>query len=90
MAPLRNTSLKTTLNSLWTEKSFRRLYKEGKLKVKAFKESVKFNFFISGQLNRITGKGMSGTFELVDGANKSGAKFEDAIENAVISMVNDK
>merc|ERR1712051_462778 len=39
-----------------------------------------------GQLNRLTGKGMSGTFELVDGANKSGAKFEDAIENAVISM----
>ena len=39
-----------------------------------------------GQLKRITGKGFSGTFELVDGANKTGGKFEDAIENAVISM----
>jgi len=39
-----------------------------------------------GQLKRITGKGFSGTFELVDGANKTGAKYEDAIENAVISM----
>ena len=39
-----------------------------------------------GQLKRLTGKGFSGTFELVDGANKTGGKFEDAIENAVISM----
>ena len=39
-----------------------------------------------GQLKRITGKGFSGIFELVDGANKTGGKFEDAIENAVISM----
>jgi len=39
-----------------------------------------------GQLERITGKGFSGTFALVDGADKNGAKYEDAIENAVISM----
>jgi len=39
-----------------------------------------------GQLQRITGKGFSGTFALVDGADKNGAKYEDAIENAVISM----
>jgi len=40
----------------------------------------------NGQLRRITGKGFSGTFELVDGANKHGGKYEDAIENAIISM----
>jgi len=39
-----------------------------------------------GQLKRITGKGFSGTFELVDGAEKTGSKYEDAIENAIISM----
>ena len=39
-----------------------------------------------GQLRRLTGKGFSGTFELVDGANKTGGKYEDAIENAIISM----
>jgi len=39
-----------------------------------------------GQLRRLTGKGFSGTFELVDGADKTGAKYEDAIENAIISM----
>ena len=39
-----------------------------------------------GQLRRLTGKGFSGTFQLVDGANKTGGKFEDAIENAIISM----
>ena len=32
------------------------------------------------------GKGMSGTLALVDGANKSGAKYEDPIENAIIAM----
>ena len=39
-----------------------------------------------GQLKRLTGKGFSGTFQLVDGANKTGGKYEDAIENAIISM----
>jgi len=39
-----------------------------------------------GQLKRITGKGFSGTFALVDGADKNGAKFEDAFENAIIAM----
>jgi len=39
-----------------------------------------------GQLKRITGKGYSGTFQLVDEADKTGSAFEDAIENAVIAM----
>jgi len=39
-----------------------------------------------GQLGRVTGKGFSGTFALVDGASKTGAKYEDAFENAIISM----
>ena len=40
----------------------------------------------NGTLERLSGKGFSGTFQLVDGANKSGAKFEDAFENACIAM----
>lgn len=40
----------------------------------------------NGQLERLTGKGFNGTFQLVDGANKTGAKFEDAFENACIAM----
>jgi len=40
----------------------------------------------NGQLERLSGKGFSGTFQLVDGANKTGAKFEDAFENACIAM----
>jgi hypothetical protein len=32
------------------------------------------------------GKGFSGTFALVDGSRKTGAKYEDAIESAVIAM----
>ena len=40
----------------------------------------------NGQLERLTGKGFSGTFQLVDGANKTGGKFEDAFENACIAM----
>ena len=32
------------------------------------------------------GKGMSGTFALVDRADKTGAKYEDAIETAIIAM----
>jgi len=39
-----------------------------------------------GQLKRITGQGFSGTFALVDGADKTGANFEDAFENAIIAM----
>jgi len=39
-----------------------------------------------GQLDRITGKGNSGTFALMDGADKSGAKYEDAFESAIIAM----
>lgn len=40
----------------------------------------------NGTLERLTGKGFSGTFQLVDGANKTGHKFEDAFENACIAM----
>lgn len=40
----------------------------------------------NGTLERLSGKGYSGTFQLVDGASKSGAKFEDAFENACIAM----
>ena len=38
-----------------------------------------------GQLKRVTGSGMSGTFSLVDGAQKTGGKYEDAIEDAIIA-----
>ena len=38
-----------------------------------------------GQLKRVTGAGMSGTFSLVDGAQKTGGKYEDAIEDAIIA-----
>ena len=34
----------------------------------------------------MTGQGFSGTFALVDEADKTGAKFEDALENAIIAM----
>ena len=39
-----------------------------------------------GSLERITGKGFNGTFALVDGASKTGGKFDDAFENALIAM----
>merc|ERR1711915_152698 len=39
-----------------------------------------------GQLKRVTGAGFSGTFALVDDAKKTGTKFEDALENAIIAM----
>ena len=39
-----------------------------------------------GQLERLTGKGLSGTFQLVDKANKYGTDMEDAIEDAIIAM----
>lgn len=38
-----------------------------------------------GQLKQITGRGASGTFTLVDGAKKTGGKYEDAIEDAIIA-----
>lgn len=40
----------------------------------------------NGTLERLTGKGFSGTFQLVDGANKGSGKFDDAFENACIAM----
>merc|ERR1712129_570465 len=39
-----------------------------------------------GQLKRVTGQGFTGSLALIDGADKSGAKFEDPIENAIIAM----
>jgi len=39
-----------------------------------------------GQLKRVTGQGFSGSLALIDGADKSGGKFEDPIENAIIAM----
>jgi len=51
----------------------------------AFKKAIE-NGVAKGQLNQLTGKGLSGTFQLVDGANKTGAKYEDAIEDAIIAM----
>ncbi len=39
-----------------------------------------------GQLEQLTGKGASGTFQLVDGAAKTGTDWEDAIEDAIIAM----
>ena len=44
------------------------------------------NLYSSGQLKRVTGAGFSGTFALVDDAKKTGTKFEDALENAIIAM----
>ena len=47
--------------------------------------NLSFDYKI-GQLRRVTGQGFSGTFALVDEADKTGAKFEDALENAIIAM----
>lgn len=38
-----------------------------------------------GQLDQITAKGASGTFQLVDGAKKTGSTFEDPVEDAIIA-----
>lgn len=38
-----------------------------------------------GQLERLNGAGLSGTLALVDQAKKTGAKYEDAIEDAIIA-----
>ncbi len=53
---------------------------------KAFKMALESGV-AKGQLRRLTGKGgMAGTFQLVDGARKTGTRWENAIENAVIAM----
>ena len=44
----------------------------------------------SGQLDQITGKGTTGTFQLVDGAAKTGTQFEDAVEDAIIASTEPK
>jgi len=60
-------------------------YPELDVEGKGFKKALESGES-KGQLQRITGKGMGGTFALVDGADKNGAQYEDAIENAIISM----
>lgn len=62
-------------------KNFPELDVEGK----AFKKALE-NAESKGQLERITGNGFSGTFQLVDGAKKTGGAYEDAFENALIAM----
>merc|ERR1712098_730959 len=51
----------------------------------AFKKALEHGL-AKGQLDRITGTGLSGTFALVDDAKKTGGKYEDAIEDAIIAM----
>ena len=67
--------------------AFRRAIEQGESKGKYISsQSDSYSGNFPGQLRRLTGKGFSGTFQLVDGANKTGGKYEDAIENAIISM----
>jgi hypothetical protein len=49
-----------------------------------FKKALE-NMVAKGQLDQITGKGLSGTFQLLDGAKKSGTAYEDPIEDAIIA-----
>ena len=50
----------------------------------AFKKAMQ-NMVDKGQLDQITGKGASGTLQLMDGAPKTGGKYEDAVEDAIIA-----
>jgi len=59
-------------------------YKDLDVEGKAFRNAVE-GALKKGQLKRVTGAGMSGTFSLVDGAQKTGGKYEDAIEDAIIA-----
>ena len=51
---------------------------------KAFRKAIESGV-AKGQLERITGKGASGTFGLIDKAKKTGTTYEDAIEDAIIA-----
>ena len=56
-----------------------------KLSVDApFKKAME-NMVGKGLLDQITGKGASGTFQLVDNVKKSGTVFEDPVEDAIIA-----
>ena len=44
----------------------------------------------SGQLIRVSGSVLNGTFRLVDGAPKTGTQIEDAIEDAIIASTEPK
>jgi len=57
-----------------------KLNTEGKMFKKAIETGLE-----KGQLDRMSGQGMSGTLQLVDGAKKTGTNFEDAIEDAIIA-----
>jgi len=59
-------------------------YKHLDVEGKAFRNAME-KAIEKGQLKRVTGAGMSGTFSLVDGAEKFGGRYEDAIEDAVIA-----
>lgn len=49
-----------------------------------FKKAME-NMVAKGQLDQITGKGACGTFQLVDGAKKTGTAYEDPVEDAIIA-----
>jgi len=49
-----------------------------------FKKAI-LNMVAKGQLDQITGKGASGTFQLEGGAKKTGTTYEDPIEDAIIA-----
>lgn len=56
-----------------------------KLSIEApFKKAI-LNMVAKGQLDQITGKGASGTFQLENGAKKTGTTYEDPIEDAIIA-----
>jgi len=56
-----------------------------KLSVDApFKKAI-MNMVAKGQVDQITGKGASGTFQLENGAKKTGTTYEDPIEDAIIA-----
>ncbi|CAB4057226.1 unnamed protein product [Lepeophtheirus salmonis] len=67
------------------KKYLNKFYKDLTFDGKSFKKALEHGV-LKGQLERLTGKGACGTFSLVDGANKTGARFEDAIEDAIIAM----
>lgn len=49
-----------------------------------FKKAL-LNMVAKGQLDQITGKGANGTFQLENGAKKTGTVYEDPIEDAIIA-----
>jgi len=56
-----------------------------KLSIDAPLKKALMNMVAKGQLDQITGKGASGTFQLEGGAKKTGTTYEDPIEDAIIA-----